>query len=111
MTARDAYERLMAEAIPTGTFGRARPAQPRRGEQAPAWTPEEQARHRAELDAALDGFELDDEYASHKRERYRQQRAHLRLVATPPPDVCTCAKCGGNPNSHTTHRPQEGTAA
>ncbi|MFE4420383.1 hypothetical protein [Streptomyces sp. NPDC056817] len=22
---------------------------------------------------------------------------------TPPPDVCTCAKCGGNPNSQTTH--------
>lgn len=22
---------------------------------------------------------------------------------TPPPDVCTCAKCGGNPNSSTTH--------
>ncbi|MGW4825025.1 hypothetical protein ACWEP4_40485 [Streptomyces sp. NPDC004227] len=30
---------------------------------------------------------------------------------TPPPDVCTCAKCGGNPNSQTTHRTQEGTAA
>lgn len=23
---------------------------------------------------------------------------------TPPPDTCTCAKCGGNPASHTTHR-------
>lgn len=23
---------------------------------------------------------------------------------TPPPGVCTCAKCGGNPASHTTHR-------
>jgi hypothetical protein len=23
---------------------------------------------------------------------------------TPPPDACTCAKCGGNPASHTTHR-------
>jgi hypothetical protein len=23
---------------------------------------------------------------------------------TPPPDACTCARCGGNPNSHTTHR-------
>ncbi|MFE0470551.1 hypothetical protein ACFW2V_02895 [Streptomyces sp. NPDC058947] len=23
---------------------------------------------------------------------------------TPPPDRCTCALCGGNPNSHTTHR-------
>lgn len=30
---------------------------------------------------------------------------------TPPPDVCTCAKCGGNPNSTVQHRPQEGTAA
>lgn len=28
---------------------------------------------------------------------------------TPPPDVCTCARCGSNPN--TTHRPQEGAAA
>ncbi|MEU6543939.1 hypothetical protein [Streptomyces sp. NPDC046859] len=98
----NAYERLMAEAVPTGTFGRARPAQPRptrqqrTAEPAPAWTPEEQARHRAELDAALDGFELDDEYATHKRDRYRRQRAHLRLVATP---------------DSLTHRPQEGTAA
>ena len=30
---------------------------------------------------------------------------------TPPPDVCTCARCGGNPASAATHRPQEGTAA
>jgi hypothetical protein len=30
---------------------------------------------------------------------------------TPSPDQCSCARCGGNPNSHTTHRPQEGTAA
>jgi hypothetical protein len=28
---------------------------------------------------------------------------------TPPPDQCTCAKCGGNPNSQTSH--QEGAAA
>ncbi|EFE65832.1 predicted protein [Streptomyces viridosporus ATCC 14672] len=28
---------------------------------------------------------------------------------TPPPAVCTCAKCGGNPG--TTHQPQEGSAA
>ncbi len=28
---------------------------------------------------------------------------------TPPPDVCTCARCGGNPNSRTSH--QEGAAA
>jgi hypothetical protein len=29
---------------------------------------------------------------------------------TPPPGQCTCAKCGGNPASHTTHR-QIGDAA
>lgn len=23
---------------------------------------------------------------------------------TPPPDVCTCVKCGGNPNSSAVHR-------
>jgi hypothetical protein len=47
------YERLMAEAVPTGTFGRARPTTTRRAEPAPAWTPEEQAAHRAELEAAI----------------------------------------------------------
>ena len=30
---------------------------------------------------------------------------------TPPPGVCTCAKCGGNPGSPAVHRPQEGEAA
>ncbi|MBW8740729.1 MAG: hypothetical protein JF621_27675 [Streptomyces turgidiscabies] len=30
---------------------------------------------------------------------------------TPPPNVCTCAKCGGNPASPVIHRPQEGAAA
>jgi hypothetical protein len=90
------YERLMAEAIPTGTFGRARPTAVRNAEPAPAWTPEEQARHRAELDAALNGFELRDEYAEHKRDRYREKRTHLRLVTSP---------------NRTTHRTQEGNAA
>jgi hypothetical protein len=47
------YERLMAEAVPTGTFGRARTIAARNAEPAPAWTPEEQAAHRAELEAAL----------------------------------------------------------
>ena len=28
---------------------------------------------------------------------------------TPPADTCTCAQCGGNPASRTSH--QEGTAA
>lgn len=30
---------------------------------------------------------------------------------TPPPDQCTCAKCGGNPASTVTHVHQEGEAA
>lgn len=51
------FERLMAEAVPTGTFGRTRPARQQQAESAPAWTPEEQARHRAELEAALAGTE------------------------------------------------------
>ncbi|MET9150008.1 hypothetical protein ABZX82_01815 [Streptomyces griseoflavus] len=90
------YERLMAEAVPTGTFGHARPTRRQHAEPAPAWTPAQQARHRAELEAALDGFELDDDYASHKRDRYREKRAHLRLITSASP---------------THHRPQEGTAA
>lgn len=49
------FEKLMAEAIPTGTFGRARPARRQETAPAPAWTPEEQAAHRAELEAALSG--------------------------------------------------------
>ena len=52
-----AYERLMAEAVPTGTFGRARTVGRRTTGPAPAWTPEEQAAHRAELEAALAGTE------------------------------------------------------
>lgn len=47
------YERLMAEAVPTGTFGRARPTTQQHAETAPAWTAKEQAAHRAELLAAL----------------------------------------------------------
>lgn len=47
------YERLMAEAIPTGTFGRARPTRRDNTEPAPAWTPDEQADHLAALEAAI----------------------------------------------------------
>jgi hypothetical protein len=53
----NAYERLMAEAIPTGTFGYARPARRQHAEPAPRWTPEEQAAHWAELEAALNETE------------------------------------------------------
>lgn len=65
----NAYERLLAESIPTGTFGHAQPpsAQPRTRR---PWTPEEQAQHRADLEAALDAHET------------RGPRRHL----TPVPD-------------------------
>lgn len=75
----NAYERLMAEAVPTGTFGHARPAQWRETTPAPAWTPEEQAAHLAELEAALAGTEtrgprrpnlrvIDGEATTHRKE-------------------------------------------
>ncbi len=50
------YERLMAEAIPTGTFGHAQPARTRTG-YVSRWTPEEQAAHLAVLEAELDRLE------------------------------------------------------
>jgi hypothetical protein len=62
------YERLMAEAIPTGTFGRARTTAVRNAEPAPAWTPEEQAAHLAVLEAELDAYDR------HPR------RPHLRVI-------------------------------
>ncbi|MFD4596786.1 hypothetical protein ACFWPQ_02010 [Streptomyces sp. NPDC058464] len=30
---------------------------------------------------------------------------------TPPPDTCTCARCGGNPARRAVHQTQEGEAA
>lgn len=69
-----AYERLMAEALPTGTFGHALP--PGQRATPPAWTPEEQAQHLADLTAALDGWHSQDEHDVRKRQRHR----HLRLV-------------------------------
>lgn len=59
-------ERLLLEAIPV----RPDPAPKHAGE---PWTAEEQAQHRADLAAALDGWEWD-------REQRRTQRRHLRLV-------------------------------
>lgn len=50
------YERLMAEQIPTGTFGGERPP-------APTWSPTAQAQHRADLDNALNTWT----YAEHTR--------------------------------------------
>ncbi len=53
----NAYERLMAEAIPTGTFGHARPTTRHTTQPAPQWTPEEQAAHLAQLEAELDAYD------------------------------------------------------
>lgn len=65
----NAYERLMAEAIPT------RPPPPPPSTQRP-WTPEEQAQHRADLMEALDGWHSTDPRDTRKRKQPRQ----LRLV-------------------------------
>lgn len=70
-----AYERLMAEAIPTGTFGHALPPRPPQAAYTPRWTPGEQAQHLADLLAALDGWHETSDRAEQKRGR------HLRLVA------------------------------
>lgn len=52
----NALERLLAEEIPTGSFGHAQPACPRTSEP-PRWTPQEQAAHVAALEAELDRHE------------------------------------------------------
>ncbi|MGS2592044.1 hypothetical protein [Streptomyces hebeiensis] len=64
-------DRLLAEAIPTGTFGDAQPARPRQRERR-RWTTAEQARHVAELEAELD---LYDGRGTGKPQR------HLRAVS------------------------------
>lgn len=68
------YERLLAEQIPTGTFGDARPPTDPASR---AWTAQEQLDHRRTLDNALDGWE----YAEHTR-----QPATTRHLA-PVPDA------------------------
>lgn len=50
-------ERLLAEELPTGTFGHAEPPRPRTVERVPLWTPAEQAAHVAELESELDRLE------------------------------------------------------
>lgn len=68
------YERLMAEELPTGTFGHARPPRPTHDRPAPSWTPAQQARHLADLLAALDGWHDTSQQAEQKRTR------HLHLI-------------------------------
>jgi hypothetical protein len=63
----NAYDRLMAEQIPT------RPAPPSKPASEP-WTPEEQARHWAELGEAIRGWHWEGDTSLSARRR------HLRLV-------------------------------
>ncbi|MFJ8677294.1 hypothetical protein [Streptomyces sp. NPDC093589] len=77
------YERLMAEALPTGTFGDARPAPQPRRRPAPADAGVRKvtnptsaiaaAEHRRVLEAAIDSWEWDAEHRADER--------RLRLVA------------------------------
>jgi hypothetical protein len=64
----NAYERLMAEAIPVRP-----PPAPFSKPVTEPWTPEEQAQHRAELMEALNGWHWDDDSRA-------SERRHLRLV-------------------------------
>ncbi|WP_328632052.1 hypothetical protein [Streptomyces sp. NBC_00356] len=52
-----ALDRLLTEALPTGTFGHALPEKPRVLERPSLWTPSEQAAHVAALEAELDRLE------------------------------------------------------
>lgn len=63
-------ERLLAEELPTGTFGGPPPAtraRPAPQADRPAWTPAQQAAHRQALEAELDHHEA-------------QPRRHLRAL-------------------------------
>ncbi|MFZ3558137.1 hypothetical protein [Streptomyces sp. BH055] len=71
------HERLAAEALPTGTFGHARPPRPADAHvrSGPTWGATEQAQHCADLLAAIDGWVWDDDQRA-------DERRHLRLVDT-----------------------------
>lgn len=71
------HARLMAEELPTGTFGHAhhpRAAEPHTRPE-PTWTTREQNDHCATLLAALAGWDWD-------RPTRQAQRRHLRLITT-----------------------------
>lgn len=57
----NAYERLMAEELPTGTFGDAQPATSPPQHAPRPWTPQEQHDHRQTLAQALDGWHWDED--------------------------------------------------
>ncbi|MGA5424555.1 hypothetical protein [Streptomyces lavendulocolor] len=66
------YERLLAEAIPTGTFGDAQPAPHRPQPTSRPWTAQEQLDHRRALETALDGWE----YAEDTRTPHTTRHLH-----------------------------------
>lgn len=66
-------DRLLAEAIPDGTFGGSRPTTRHPQPTPHLWTPDQQQAHYAELDAALEGWDWD-------RPRRRTERRHLRAL-------------------------------
>lgn len=68
-------ERLLAEAVPTGTFGEAQPTTARSTEPR-RWTPAEQAAHYAALAEGIDGWE----YAEHTRRPHTTR--HLYVIET-----------------------------
>ncbi|MEU9354948.1 hypothetical protein AB0D65_29135 [Streptomyces griseoloalbus] len=82
------YERLMAEAIPTGRFGRPAADAPPISTPAAKSTPEQQAARRAVLDEAQHGWRLPDERSQRNRERLAARKRasrprHLHLVPDP----------------------------
>ena len=52
----NAFERLIAEELPTGTFGHALPPPEPPPRPITPWTPEEQAQHLADMLTALSGW-------------------------------------------------------
>ena len=73
------YERLMAEAIPTGTFGDGHPDKHPKPHTEP-WTVQEQAQHLRTLNAALEGWKDPSDQAERDRDRYWHRPPRLRLV-------------------------------
>ncbi|MEV8344502.1 hypothetical protein [Streptomyces niveus] len=82
------YERLMAEAIPTGRFGRPAADAPARTAPAPTSTPKQQAARRAALTEAQHRWRLPDKRSQRNRERSAERKRaarprHLRVVSDP----------------------------
>ncbi|MEU6462184.1 hypothetical protein [Streptomyces sp. NPDC046976] len=87
------YERLMAEAIPTGRFGAPDVVSPARDASAAASTPAQQAARRALLEQEQHGWRLPDMTSQRKRARSLERSAeqsrgrahtrHLRLLPDP----------------------------